>query len=139
MRISDWSADVCSSDLEIGIAMMGMGFQPKWHRDEIPVMPKGRYGIMRSYMPKKGKLGLDMMFRTCTVQVNLDYANEADMVQKLRVGLALQPLATAMFASSPFTEGKPNGFLSYRSQKIGIETCRERVCQAGKRAGGAGK
>jgi len=101
---------------DAGIAMMGMGFQPKWRRDEIPAMPKGRYGIMRSYMPKKGNLGLDMMFRTCTVQVNLDFADEADMVKKFRVGLALQPLATAMFASSPFTEGKPNGFLSYRSQ-----------------------
>src|SRR3546814_17244981 len=66
--------------------MMGMGFQPKWHRDELPVMPKGRYGIMRSYMPKKGKLGLDMLFRTCTVPVNIDYDNDADMVQKFRVG-----------------------------------------------------
>lgn len=100
---------------ELGIAMAGIGFQPKWRRDEIPVMPKGRYGIMRAYMPKKGNLGLDMMFRTCTVQVNLDFASEADMVKKFRVGLALQPLATAMFASSPFTEGKPNGFLSFRS------------------------
>jgi glutamate--cysteine ligase len=79
-------------------------------------MPKGRYKIMRAYMPKKGKLGLDMMLRTCTVQVNLDFASEADMLKKLRVGLALQPVATALFADSPFTEGKPNGFLSYRSQ-----------------------
>ena len=79
-------------------------------------MPKGRYKIMRDYMPKVGKLGLDMMTRTCTVQVNLDYASEADMVKKFRVSLALQPIATALFADSPFTEGKPNGYLSYRSQ-----------------------
>jgi hypothetical protein len=77
---------------------------------------EGRYDIMRAYMPKKGKLGLDMMLRTCTVQVNLDFASEADMVKKFRVSLALQPIATALFANSPFTEGKPNGFLSYRSQ-----------------------
>src|SRR5690606_13375836 len=84
-------------------------------RDEIPVMPKGRYKIMMNYMPKVGSLGLDMMFRTSTVQVNLDFGSEADMVKKFRVGLALQPVATALFANSPFTEGKPNGFLSFRS------------------------
>jgi glutamate--cysteine ligase len=78
----------------------------------MPWMPKGRYGVMQRYMPTVGTLGLDMMTRTCTVQVNLDYADEADMVKKLRVSLALQPLATALFANSPFTEGKPNGFLS---------------------------
>jgi glutamate--cysteine ligase len=78
-------------------------------------MPKGRYKIMREYMPKKGSLGLDMMLRTCTVQVNLDFESDADMVRKMRVALALQPIATALFANSPFTEGKPNGFLSYRS------------------------
>ncbi len=100
-------------DLEIGLA--GFGFQPKWRRQDIPWMPKGRYAIMRAYMPKQGKLGLDMMLRTCTVQVNLDFADEADMVKKFRVGLALQPVATALFASSPFSEGKPNGFLSFRS------------------------
>ncbi len=97
------------------VAAMGLGFQPKWAREDIPWMPKGRYKIMREYMPKKGSLGLDMMLRTCTVQVNLDFASEADMVKKFRVGLALQPVATALFANSPFTEGKPNGFLSYRS------------------------
>ncbi len=79
-------------------------------------MPKGRYAIMRAYMPKKGNLGLDMMTRTCTVQVNLDYSSEADMVKKFRVGLALQPIATALFADSPFTEGQPNGYQSFRSQ-----------------------
>ena len=100
---------------EIGAGFLGLGFNPKWPRADVPWMPKGRYGIMREYMPKKGTLGLDMMLRTCTIQVNLDYASEADMVKKFRVGLALQPIATAMFANSPFTEGKPNGFLSFRS------------------------
>jgi glutamate--cysteine ligase len=99
----------------LGIGMLGMGFDPKWRREDISWMPKGRYKIMGDYMPKKGKLGLDMMLRTCTVQVNLDFENEADMVEKFRVSLALQPIATALFANSPFTEGKPNGFLSYRS------------------------
>ena len=100
---------------ELQLSFLGMGFQPKWRRDEMPWMPKGRYQIMKSYMPKVGTLGLDMMTRTCTVQVNLDYASEADMVKKFRVSLALQPVATALFADSPFTEGKPNGYLSYRS------------------------
>ncbi|WP_374474414.1 glutamate--cysteine ligase [Arenimonas sp.] len=100
---------------ELGIGFLGMGFQPKWRRDEMPWMPKGRYKIMREYMPKRGQLGLDMMTRTCTVQVNLDFRDEADMVKKFRVSLALQPIATALFADSPFTEGKPNGYLSYRS------------------------
>ncbi len=99
----------------LGIGMLGMGFQPKWRRDDIPWMPKGRYAIMRAYMPKMGSLGLDMMLRTCTIQVNLDYLDEADMVMKFRVGLALQPVATALFANSPFTEGRANGFASYRS------------------------
>lgn len=100
---------------ELQLGFLGMGFQPKWTRDEMPWMPKGRYQIMKNYMPKVGSLGLDMMTRTCTVQVNLDYASEADMVKKFRVSLALQPIATALFADSPFTEGKPNGYLSYRS------------------------
>jgi glutamate--cysteine ligase len=99
----------------LGIAMMGLGFNPKWRQEDIPMMPKGRYDIMSAYMPKVGSMGLEMMFRTCTVQVNLDFSSEADMVKKFRVGLALQPVATAFFANSPFTEGKPNGFLSYRS------------------------
>ena len=100
----------------LGVGFLGMGFQPKWKREEMPWMPKGRYAIMRAYMPKKGNLGLDMMTRTCTVQVNLDYSSEADMVKKFRVGLALQPIATALFADSPFTEGQPNGYQSFRSQ-----------------------
>jgi glutamate--cysteine ligase len=100
---------------ELGIGLIGLGFDPKWRREDISWMPKGRYKIMREYMPKKGGLGLDMMLRTCTVQVNLDYASEADMVRKFRASLALQPVATALFANSPFKEGRPNGFLSYRS------------------------
>jgi len=100
---------------ELQLGFLGMGFQPKWRRDEMPWMPKGRYQIMKAYMPKVGQLGLDMMTRTCTVQVNLDYASEADMVKKFRVSLALQPVATALFADSPFTEGRPNGYQSYRS------------------------
>jgi len=100
----------------LGIGFLGLGMTPNWSRSQIPMMPKGRYRIMTSYMPKVGKHGLDMMYRTCTVQTNLDYSSEADMVKKLRVSLALQPVATAMFANSPFTEGKPNGFLSFRSE-----------------------
>uniref|UniRef100_UPI0025F8E3AA glutamate--cysteine ligase n=1 Tax=Sphingomonas sp. TaxID=28214 RepID=UPI0025F8E3AA len=88
---------------------------PDKTRAELPRMPKGRYGIMLNHMPRVGTMGLDMMLRTCTIQVNLDYETEADMAKKFRVGLALQPLATALFANSPFTEGKPNGMLSYRS------------------------
>ena len=100
---------------EMGAAFIGLGFAPEWKREEIHWMPKGRYKIMREYMPKKGKLGLDMMLRTCTVQTNLDFGSEADMVKKFRVSLALQPLATALFANSPFKEGKPAGYKSYRS------------------------
>lgn len=100
---------------ELGIGFLGLGASPVWTRAETPVMPKGRYQIMAPYMDKVGTMGRDMMFRTCTVQVNLDFASEADMVQKLRVSVALQPLATALFANSPFLEGKPNGYLSYRS------------------------
>ena len=99
----------------LGAAFLGMGFQPKWRREDMEWMPKGRYRIMREYMGKKGSLGVDMMTRTCTVQVNLDFSDEADMVRKFRTSLALQPIATALFANSPFTDGKPNGFLSYRS------------------------
>ena len=100
---------------KLGIGFLGLGMWPDKRRDELPIMPKGRYAIMLRHMPRVGSMGLDMMLRTCTIQVNLDYASEADMVKKFRVGLALQPLATALFANSPFTEGKPNGFLSYRS------------------------
>src|SRR5476649_2855998 len=100
----------------LGIGFLGMGMTPNWSRADMPTMPKGRYRIMTNYMPMVGKYGLDMMYRTCTVQANLDFSSEADMVKKLRVSLALQPVATALFANSPFTEGKPNGFLSFRSE-----------------------
>ncbi|GMR14666.1 MAG: glutamate--cysteine ligase [Gammaproteobacteria bacterium] len=99
----------------LGIAFLGMGFQPKWGREDSQWMPKGRYRIMREYMKKRGNLGQDMMSRTCTVQVNLDFSSEADMVKKFRVALALQPVVTALFANSPFVDGKPCGYLSYRS------------------------
>lgn len=100
---------------DLGIGMIGLGFDPKWPRADVPWMPKGRYRIMRDYMPKRGGMGLDMMTRTSTVQVNLDFSSEADMVKKFRVSLALQPIATALFANSPFKEGQPNGFQSLRS------------------------
>lgn len=100
---------------KLGLGFLGLGMWPDKRRDELPIMPKGRYDIMRRHMPRVGSLGLDMMLRTCTIQVNLDYSSEADMAKKFRVGLALQPLGTALFANSPFTEGKPNGMLSYRS------------------------
>ncbi|MDC9700919.1 MAG: glutamate--cysteine ligase [Alphaproteobacteria bacterium] len=100
---------------EFGIDFLGLGFSPKWTCPETPVMPKSRYEIMTRYMPKVGQKGLDMMYRSCTTQVNLDFSCEADMVRKLRVALALQSVATALFANSPFTDGEPNHFLSFRA------------------------
>ena len=100
---------------ELGVGLLGSGFIPKWKRSDMHWMPKGRYKIMRDYMPKKGTLGLDMMLRSCTVQVNLDFENERDMVEKFRVAVALQPIATALFANSPFLEGTLSGWQSYRS------------------------
>ncbi len=100
---------------ELGLGFLGLGFWPDKRRDELPIMPKGRYDIMLRHMPRVGSLGLDMMLRTCTIQTNLDYSSEADMVLKFRTSLALQPVATALFANSPFREGTPNGYLSYRS------------------------
>ena len=108
-------AEVRAAGGPLGLGFAPLGFHPTMPRAAMPWMPKSRYAIMRRYMPRKGRLGLDMMLRTCTVQVNLDFASEADMVRKMRVGLALQPVATALFANSPFTEGRPNGFLSYRA------------------------
>ena len=108
-------AEVKDVAAELGLGFLGLGFAPTWRRDQVPVMPKGRYKIMREYMPKVGGLGLDMMFRTCTVQANLDFGSEADMVAKFRTSLALQPICTAMFANSPFIEGRPSGFLSARA------------------------
>lgn len=99
----------------MGVDFLGLGFSPLWSFDETPSMPKGRYGIMKAYMEKVGRLGRQMMYRSCTVQTNLDFGSEADMVKKLRVSLALQPIATALFANSPFAEGRTNGFQSYRS------------------------
>jgi len=100
---------------KLGLGFLGLGMWPDKTREELPVMPKGRYGIMLRHMPRVGSLGLDMMLRTCTIQVNLDYSSEARMAKMFRTSLALQPLATALFANSPFTERKPNGYLSYRS------------------------
>ncbi len=100
---------------KLNVGFLGLGFNPKWSRDDIPWMPKGRYAVMRRYMPLRGSLGLDMMLRTCTVQVNLDFSSEADMVKKFRVSLALQPVATALWANSPFVDGKPSGLQSFRS------------------------
>src|ERR1700721_138978 len=100
----------------LGIGFLALGMTPDGTRADMPMMPKGRYRIMTAYMPKVEKYGLDMMYRTCTVQTNLDFSSEADMIKKLRVSIALQPVATALFANSPFTEGAPNGFLSFRSE-----------------------
>ena len=108
--------EVRSAAESLGLGFAPLGFHPTMRRDDMPWMPKGRYAIMRRYMPTKGGLGLDMMTRTCTVQVNLDYASEADMARKLRVSLAFQPVATALFANSPFIEGAPSGFLSSRAR-----------------------
>ncbi len=110
----------------LGIDFLTLGMSPLWSRAETPMMPKQRYRIMTDYMPKVGSRGLDMMYRTATVQVNLDYESELDMVQKMRVSLALQPVATALFANSPFTDGRPNGFLSMRSE-IWRDTDRDRT------------
>lgn len=99
----------------LGVGFLDLGCSPKWSRAQTPAMPKQRYAIMQSYMPKVGGHGLDMMFRTATVQVNIDFVDESDMVEKMRVGLALQPLITALFANSPFLDGKPTGRLSQRS------------------------
>ena len=115
----------------LGVGMLGIGFQPKWRRDDISWMPKGRYQIMRNHMPKVGTMGLDMMLRSCTVQVNLDYADEADMRRKFRTSLTLQPIATALFANSPFKDGKPSGWLSGRAHvwtdtdnaRCGVPSC----------------
>lgn len=99
----------------LGIKFLGLGASPKWTLEETPRMPKTRYDIMRAYMPKKGKDGLDMMHRTSTIQANLDFSSEADMRKKMQVAYRLQPIATALFANSPFTNGKPNGLQSWRA------------------------
>ncbi len=109
-------ADVKSIADKVGVGFIGLGAAPVWTHDEMPMMPKGRYKLMKAYMDRVGTMGKSMMFRTCTVQVNLDFGSEADMVQKLRVALALQPVATALFANSPFFQGRPNGHKSWRSR-----------------------
>ncbi|SHF51719.1 glutamate--cysteine ligase [Litoreibacter ascidiaceicola] len=109
-------AEVKSVSDEIGVKFIGLGAAPEWSHEEMPLMPKGRYKLMNNYMEKVGTMGTAMMRRTCTVQVNLDFGSEADMVQKMRVALALQPVATALFANSPFFEGKLNGHKSWRSR-----------------------
>ncbi|MCW3780451.1 glutamate--cysteine ligase [Defluviimonas salinarum] len=108
--------DVQSVADEIGARFIGLGAAPEWTHDQMPMMPKGRYRLMTDYMGRVGTHGTQMMYRTCTVQVNLDFGSEADMVKKLRVALALQPVATALFANSPFFEGKVNGHKSWRSR-----------------------
>ena len=115
-EVHDHLAQVREVGDALGIGFLGLGVSPKWTRAQTPIMPKGRYEIMAAYMKRKGALGLDMMFRSCTVQVNLDFSSESDMVKKMRVSLALQPVITALFANSPFLEGKPTGFKSYRSE-----------------------
>lgn len=107
--------DVRNIARPLGIRFLGLGASPVWSLNDTPIMPKGRYRIMMDYMDRVGRLGRQMMFRTCTVQSNFDYASEEDMVMKFRVALALQPLGTALFANSPFIDARPNGFLSYRS------------------------
>jgi glutamate--cysteine ligase len=119
-------ADIHAVAPALGLGFAPLGFHPTARREDMPFMPKSRYAIMRRYMPRVGTLGLDMMLRTCTVQVNLDFSSEADMVRKLRVGLLLQPVATALFANSPFTEGRPNGFLSGRAH-VWTDTDKDRT------------
>ncbi|MDO5642160.1 MAG: glutamate--cysteine ligase [Paracoccus sp. (in: a-proteobacteria)] len=114
-EVNQHLAEVKAVADEIGVGFIGLGAAPIWHEDQMPMMPKGRYALMTPYMRTVGTLGTQMMYRTCTVQVNLDFGSEADMVRKLRVSLALQPVATALFANSPFLDGKPNGYKSWRA------------------------
>ena len=114
-EVNQHLAEVKTIADKMGAGFIGLGAAPIWHQDQMPMMPKGRYRLMTDYMGRVGTLGTQMMYRTCTVQVNLDFASEADMVQKLRVALALQPVANALFANSPFLDGKPNGWKSWRA------------------------
>ena len=115
-EVNEHLREVHSIADDVGVSFIGLGAAPIWKHEDMPVMPKGRYKLMTEYMGRVGTSGTQMMYRTCTVQVNLDFASEADMVQKFRVALALQPVATALFANSPFFEGKLNGHKSWRSQ-----------------------
>jgi glutamate--cysteine ligase len=131
MEATNHLKQVRAAGQALGIGFLALGFQPRWTQDTIPWMPKQRYAVMRDYMPKVGDHGLDMMLRTATTQANLDFSSEADMARKMRVGMALQPLVTALFAASPFVDGKPSGYLSYRSycwldtdpKRAGIPAC----------------
>ena len=114
-EVNDHLREVKSIADEIGVGFIGLGAAPIWKHEDMPVMPKGRYRLMTEYMDSVGTMGKTMMYRTCTVQVNLDFASEGDMVQKLRTAVALQPVATALFANSPFLDGKPNGHQSWRA------------------------
>ena len=125
-ELDDHLAEVRAIAAPLGLGFAPLGFHPLAIRDAMPWMPKSRYAIMRNYMPRVGSMGLDMMLRTCTVQVNLDFGQEADMVEKLRISLALQPLATALFANSPFAEGRPNGFRTLRG-RVWTETDPDRT------------
>ena len=115
-EVNDHLREVKDVADKVGVGFIGLGAAPEWKHEDMPLMPKGRYKLMNDYMTKVGTMGRVMMRRTCTVQVNLDFESEADMVKKLRVALALQPVATALFANSPFFEGKPNGHKSWRSR-----------------------
>ena len=115
-EVNDHLREVKDVADKVGVGFIGLGAAPEWKHEDMPLMPKGRYKLMDGYMQKVGTMGRTMMRRTCTVQVNLDFSSEADMVQKLRVAIALQPVATALFANSPFFEGKPNGLKSWRSR-----------------------
>ena len=114
-ELDEHRSQISKEGLNLGLGFLGAGLTPDWSFDEMPIMPKSRYQIMKNYMPKKGKLGLDMMFRSTTIQVNLDYSSESDMIKKFKVSLALQPIATALFANSPFLDGNLTGYNSFRS------------------------
>ncbi len=115
-EVNEHLADVKDIADKVGVGFIGLGAAPIWRHEDMPVMPKGRYRLMTDYMDRVGTMGKSMMYRTCTVQVNLDFGSEADMVRKFRVALALQPVATALFANSPFFEGRPNGHKSWRAR-----------------------
>ena len=115
-EVNEHLREVRSVAEDIGAGFIGLGAAPEWRHEDMPMMPKGRYRLMTDYMDRVGTMGKTMMYRTCTVQVNLDFSSEADMVRKLRVALSLQPVATALFANSPFIDGRPNGHKSWRSR-----------------------
>jgi|TARA_B100001142_G_scaffold54649_1_gene53039 glutamate--cysteine ligase len=114
-ELDEHRSQISKEGSNLGLGFLGAGLTPDWSFDEMPIMPKSRYQIMKNYMPKKGNLGLDMMFRSTTIQVNLDYSSESDMIKKFKVSLALQPIATALFANSPFLDGNLTGYNSFRS------------------------